>query len=212
MTKHYQGPYDVTGKRGVKRSLWRQTLALTWRQLTMAGAAKRAWGVLPQSLFLSLKLVHPGAQLRALCPLLPPLISPHLVLLLVLIFFNKKAGVLYLKWITNKDLPCGPWNSAQCYVAAWMGGEFGVEWIHVYVRLSPFAVHLKLTTLLIGHTSIQNKKFKIIKKKAVAFPKMGLLTDLLMPGMKAVLRCCLLSKVGFWYSEPQSWHCSARVN
>ena len=29
------------------------------------------------------------------------------------------------------------WNSAQCYVAAWMGGEFGGEWIHVYVRLSP---------------------------------------------------------------------------
>jgi len=29
-------------------------------------------------------------------------------------------------------------------VAAWMGGEFGGEWIHVYVCLSPFAVHLKL--------------------------------------------------------------------
>ena len=38
----------------------------------------------------------------------------------------------------------GTWNSAQCYVAAWMGGEFGGEWIHVYVCLSPFAVHLKL--------------------------------------------------------------------
>ena len=25
------------------------------------------------------------------------------------------------------------WNSAQCDVAAWMGGEFGGEWIHVYV-------------------------------------------------------------------------------
>jgi len=30
-------------------------------------------------------------------------------------------------------------------VAAWMGGEFGGEWIHVYVWLSPFAVHLKLS-------------------------------------------------------------------
>ena len=29
-------------------------------------------------------------------------------------------------------------------VAAWMGGEFGEEWIHVYVWLSPFAAHLKL--------------------------------------------------------------------
>ena len=34
-------------------------------------------------------------------------------------------------------------NSARCYVAAWMGEEYGGEWIHVYVRLSPFAVHLK---------------------------------------------------------------------
>ena len=37
--------------------------------------------------------------------------------------------LLYLKWITNKDLLC----SAECYVAAWMGGEFAGEWIHVYV-------------------------------------------------------------------------------
>ena len=35
--------------------------------------------------------------------------------------------VLYLKWITNKDLLYSTWNSAQCYVAAWMGGEFGGE-------------------------------------------------------------------------------------
>ena len=32
-----------------------------------------------------------------------------------------------------------------CYEAAWVGGEFGGEWIHVYVWLSPFAVHLKLS-------------------------------------------------------------------
>ena len=25
------------------------------------------------------------------------------------------------------------WNSAQCYVEAWIGGAFGGEWIHVYV-------------------------------------------------------------------------------
>ena len=29
--------------------------------------------------------------------------------------------------------------------AAWMGGEFGREWIHEYVWLSPLAVHLKLS-------------------------------------------------------------------
>ena len=53
--------------------------------------------------------------------------------------------LLYLKWITNKELLCSAWDSAQCYVAACMGGEFGGEWIHVYVWLSPFSFHLKLS-------------------------------------------------------------------
>ena len=35
-------------------------------------------------------------------------------------------------------------NSAQCYVIAYLGGEFG-EYIHVYVWLSHSAVHLKLS-------------------------------------------------------------------
>ena len=52
---------------------------------------------------------------------------------------------LYLKWITNKDLRYSTGNSSHCDVAAWMGGEFGGEWIHVYVWLSPFAAHLKLS-------------------------------------------------------------------
>ena len=50
---------------------------------------------------------------------------------------------LYLKWITNKVLLYSTGNSAQCHVAAWMGGEFGGGWVHVYGWLSPFAVHLK---------------------------------------------------------------------
>ena len=33
----------------------------------------------------------------------------------------------------NKDLLYSTRNSAQCYVAAWMGGEFRGECIHVYV-------------------------------------------------------------------------------
>ena len=41
-----------------------------------------------------------------------------------------------------------------------MGGELGGEWIHVYVWLSPFAVPLTITILLIGYTLIQNKKLK----------------------------------------------------
>ena len=35
--------------------------------------------------------------------------------------------LLYLKRITNKDLLYSTGNSAQCYVAAWMGGESGGE-------------------------------------------------------------------------------------
>ena len=53
--------------------------------------------------------------------------------------------LLYFKWITNKSLLYSKWNSAQCYEWAWMGGEFGGEWIHVYVWLSPFTVHLTLS-------------------------------------------------------------------
>ena len=53
--------------------------------------------------------------------------------------------LLYLKRITKKDLLYSTGNSAQCYVAAWMGRESGGEWIHVYVWLGPFAVHLKLS-------------------------------------------------------------------
>ena len=53
--------------------------------------------------------------------------------------------LLYLKWIKNKDLLFSTGKSAQCYMAAWMRGEFGGEWIHVCVWLSPFSVQLKLS-------------------------------------------------------------------
>ena len=39
----------------------------------------------------------------------------------------------------------GTGRSAQCYVAAWMGGELGGQWIRAYVQLSPSTVHLKLS-------------------------------------------------------------------
>ena len=50
--------------------------------------------------------------------------------------------LLYLKWITNKDLLYSTGNSVPRYRAAWMQGEFEEEWIHVYVWLSPFLVPL----------------------------------------------------------------------
>ena len=47
------------------------------------------------------------------------------------------------KWITNKVLLQGTGNSAQWYMEAWIGEEFG-EHGHVSVWLSPSARHLKL--------------------------------------------------------------------
>ena len=52
---------------------------------------------------------------------------------------------LYSKWVTNRALLCSTWNSAQCCVAAWMGGKFRGKWRDVHVWLSPFAVYLKLS-------------------------------------------------------------------
>ena len=43
---------------------------------------------------------------------------------------------LYFKWITNKDILYSTENSAQCYVAAWMRGKFGGEWIRECVAES----------------------------------------------------------------------------
>ena len=66
---------------------------------------------------------------------------------------------LYLKWITNRALLQSTGNSAQCYVAARMGGEFGGRMDYI----SFFCLPKTTTTLLIGYTPIQNKKVK--KKK-----------------------------------------------
>ena len=45
--------------------------------------------------------------------------------------------LLYLKWITDKDLLYSTGNFAQCYMSVWRGGKFGGEQIHVSVWLSP---------------------------------------------------------------------------
>ena len=45
--------------------------------------------------------------------------------------------LLYLKWITNKDLLSGTGNAAQCDVVAWMGGEFGGDG-HICLCMTEF--------------------------------------------------------------------------
>ena len=49
------------------------------------------------------------------------------------------------KMDNQQELLYSTGNSAQLYMAVWMGGKFGGEWIHVSVWLSPSAVHLKLS-------------------------------------------------------------------
>ena len=64
--------------------------------------------------------------------------------------------LLYLKWVASKHLLYNTGNSTQCYVAGWMGGEFGRKWILVYVWAESLCcLPETITTLLIGYTPIQ---------------------------------------------------------
>ena len=61
---------------------------------------------------------------------------------------------LYLKWITNEVQLYSTDNSAQCYVAAWMGGEFGGEWTHLYMAKS-FCCSSEMITMLICYEEVK---------------------------------------------------------
>lgn len=50
--------------------------------------------------------------------------------------------LLYLEWITSKDLLYSVWNTAHYSAPAWMRGAYGEEWVQVYAWLSPISVHL----------------------------------------------------------------------
>ena len=39
--------------------------------------------------------------------------------------WDRHYTLLYLKWITNKEVLYSTENSARCYVAVWIEGEFG---------------------------------------------------------------------------------------
>ena len=70
------------------------------------------------------------------------------------------CGKLRQEQIKNiKVLLYGTWNSAQCYMAAWMGGESGGEWKHVYITESLRCLPETITTLLILYTPTKNKFF-----------------------------------------------------
>ena len=63
--------------------------------------------------------------------------------------------MLYIKWITNKDLLYSTGKSAQCYVAAWMGGEFGGRmYTCICTAESLCCAPETITTLLISYIPI----------------------------------------------------------
>ena len=64
--------------------------------------------------------------------------------------------LLYLKWITNKNLLYSTCNSTQCYVPAWMGWVWGTMDTCICMAKSPHIPPETITTLLIGCTPIQN--------------------------------------------------------
>ena len=68
-------------------------------------------------------------------------------------------SLLYFKWVTNKDLLYSTWNSAQCYIAAWIGGEFGGR-MNTFMCMagSLCSSPETITTLLTGCTPIQTEK------------------------------------------------------
>ena len=69
--------------------------------------------------------------------------------------------LLFLKWITNKDLLYRTGNSVQCYVAAWMGGEF-VRRVDICVCMAESLCGPPETiiTLFIGCISVYSKKLE----------------------------------------------------
>jgi len=69
----------------------------------------------------------------------------HIHVFIVREFGIDRYTLPWLKCVTDKDILYSTGNSAQQYMATWMGGEFGGEWIHEYVWLNPFAIHLKLS-------------------------------------------------------------------
>ena len=106
---------------------------------------KKASGEVPHTLFkimlyLWFLLCAPDLNIQ-----LPVLISPCDIIkwaLLTLCYPHLPSPSLASPTRTSLN---STGDSVQCYVAAWMGGEFRGAWTHVYVWLSCSMVHLKLS-------------------------------------------------------------------
>ena len=60
-------------------------------------------------------------------------------------FWDGHVHIAIFKMDKQQGLLRSTGNSAECHVTAWMGGRFAGEWVCVYVWLSPFTVHLKVS-------------------------------------------------------------------
>jgi len=72
---------------------------------------------------------------------------------------------------------CSTWNSAQCYVAAWMGGQLGENgyiYIYIHTRMAEFLCCSSETiiTLLTGYTPLQIKSL-ITSKHMISNSSLG---------------------------------------
>ena len=108
--------------------------------------------------------------------------------------------------LNNNYLLCSTWNSTQCYMAAWMGGEFGKEWTRTYVWLSPLTVHLKLSPQCesaISQDKIKSVLFCLKRAVAKSCPK--------LPAEPANQKAFQSSKEYlFIRCPPRARHCSKR--
>ena len=82
--------------------------AIPWTAARQASLSPTISQSLPK--FMTIESGMPSNHLILWCPLLLWSLSIH----------RKIAEILF-----------GAWNSAQCYVASWMGGELGGEWMRV---------------------------------------------------------------------------------
>ena len=110
-------------------------------------------------------------------------------------FETNMYTLLYLEWITNKALLYSTWNCVQCFAAAWMGGEFGGEWIYMAESLH----HLPetISTLLFCSTPRQNKISHFKYKLEMPFNSLSRVDQLVLAGnnaeMKGITKPCLNS-------------------
>ena len=122
--------------------------AIPWTAAHQAPQSPTISQSLPK--FMTIESGMPSNHLILWCPLLLWSLSIH----------RKIAEILY-----------GSWNSAQCYVASWTGGELGGEWMHVLEK--EIAAHSSILVWEIhGQRSLagyrfpgSSKKKKITEKK-----------------------------------------------